>query len=275
MQADRPKYISCKTFLGNIDIMCAWYLKQNFAKHSHEGYGLGAIFSGAMEFNYRGENLVAYRGCVNSVNPDEPHDGHSLDSEDGWCYSMLYFEEDVFRNLYRDMTDKYRTPFLSSGVINDTEFAITISSLVRNVFSGKVDKLYAESEIIKVLSTAVERHSDKKPEKTKMYKLGNKMRRVADYINESIDQKISIIDLANIAGVSPYHFIRSFKNDKGLTPYEYVSVKRTDRAKKMILNGNKFAETAAKCGFTDQSHMNKWLKRVYGVTPKNMSSIVL
>jgi hypothetical protein len=59
---DRPKYVSCKTFLGNIDIMRAWYVKQNFAKHYHEGYGMGAIIKGAMQFHYCGENLEGAHG---------------------------------------------------------------------------------------------------------------------------------------------------------------------------------------------------------------------
>jgi len=227
-----------------------------------------------MEFSYRGEKLIAHKGCVNSVNPDEPHDGHSFDESCGWCYSMLYFTEDVFRNMYNDMTEKYRTPFLSRGVLNDTQFAEGITSMVSNVLSGKADRLYAESELIKILSTAIKRHTDKRPE-GKSYHMGGKMHRVEEYIRSNLHRHISIAELSELAGMSPYHFIRSFHRDKGLAPYEFVSVKRAERARELILGGEGFADAAVSCGFTDQSHMNRWLKRIIGVTPKNMSSIVL
>lgn len=274
LAADKPQYLRISSYLGDIDIMRAWYVKQNFSKHTHEGYGLGAILKGVMQFSYRGESLMAYQGSVNSVNPDEPHDGHSLDSETGWCYSMLYFEEDVFRNIYKDMSDKYRTPFLSSGVLEDEYFAKSITELVSGVMSGRSDKLCIESRIIKVLSTAVKRHTDKRP-CVKRYKMGNRLDKVLNYIDENLGESISISELACIAQMSPYHFIRSFKNDKGLAPYEYVSMKRTARAKELIISGRKAADAAFECGFTDQSHMNRWLKRIHGITSKNMSSIVL
>lgn len=271
---DKPKYVRLSTPLGDVDIMRAWYVKQNFSKHSHEGYGLGAILSGAMEFSYRGEKLIAHKGCVNSVNPDEPHDGHSFDESCGWCYSMLYFTEDVFRNMYNDMTDKYRTPFLSCGVVHDISFAENITSAVSNILSGKADRLYAESELIKIFSDAIKKHTDKSPA-DKSYRMGLKMRRVEEYIRSNLHRQISISELSELAGMSPYHFIRSFRRDRGLAPYEFLSVKRAEQAKELILSGARFADAASSCGFTDQSHMNRWLKRIIGVTPKNMSSIVL
>lgn len=270
---DKPQYVRCKTFLGDVDVMRAWYVRQDFGRHYHEGFGIGAITAGAMEFYYRGESLIASRGVVNSVNPDEPHDGHSF-ADEGWRYSMLYFAEDVFRNLYGDMTGRYKTPFLTSGVINDIYLARGIAELVETVLSGG-DMLDAESRLTGVLSSAVIRHSDKKPSEIKRYKLGSKLSRVKEYINENLDRPVRINDLAAVAGVSPFHFIRSFRVDTGVAPYEYAAQKRAEKAKNFILKGLKPAEVSAVCGYSDQSHMNRWLKKIFGITPSNMSSIVL
>jgi len=271
---DKPIYTRYSTHLGDIDVMQARYVKQNFAKHYHEGYGLGVITSGAMEFNYRGEKLIASEGLVNSVNPDEAHDGHSFDSE-GWCYSMLYFEESVFRNLYGDICEKYETPFITEGVFKDKHLATNLSFLVAQLLSKNSDRLLNESQIIGILSSTILKHSDKRPDVRKIYKLGNKLTKVKEHIKNNINQKISIKQLADIAGVSLYHFIRSFTADVGVAPYEYVSMQRARRAKELILAGKKAVDVAIECGYTDQSHMNRWLKKIYGITPRALSNIVL
>jgi len=273
MRQDTSVYARVKTSFGEIDVMRAWYVNQHFNRHTHDGYGLGAINGGAMEFNYRGEKLIASRGLVNSVNPDEPHDGHSFDIEQGWHYSMLYFSENVFRNIYADITDRYKTPYIKSGIFKDIYLMQGVSSLVNNILAGNSDKLFIESHLLGVLSTTILHHSDKRPQESKAFKLGSKVKIVKSYISDNITEKISIKELADLVNMSQYHFIRSFRNDVGMTPYEYVSVKRTAKAKELILSGEKPVSAAFECGYTDQSHMNKWLKRLYGITPSNIRRI--
>lgn len=268
LSADRPEYLRLHTAYGEIDIMRAWYLRQDFARHIHEGYGIGAITDGAMEFHYRGESLTASRGFVNSVNPDELHDGHSA-AEYGWCYSMLYFGEDVFRSVCCEVTGAELTPYMISGVIADGELAGKIAMLAGAVLAGS-DYMYAEQQIIDILSTSFIRHSDKKPAKVKHLKLGGRLARVKEYINDNLNTRLTIGAMAETAGVSRYHFIRSFHADTGLAPYEYTAMKRAGRAKNMLLKGLKPVEVSAECGYTDQSHMNRWLKRIYGITPSNI-----
>ena len=270
MEADKPRYIRYSTYLGDVDVMSAWYVKQVFAKHWHEGYGIGTITSGAMKFYYRGENLTAAPGYLNSVNPDEVHDGHSYDNS-GWRYNMFYFKENVFRNIYNDISDSYATPFIAEGVMNDRELAIDIANLTGEMLSCNSDRLYVESALTSILSRTIYRHTDKRPDVKPVYKLGTKLKRVKSYINENLNSGITISKLASVAGVSPFHFIRSFGEDVGLAPYEYVASLRAAKAKDMVLSGVRYADAAAECGYSDQSHMNRWLKRIYGLTPKRMS----
>jgi len=272
---DKPAYTRFNSCFGKIDVMQAWYKKQEFARHYHDGYGLGVITSGAMEFNYRGESLIASEGLVNSVNPDEVHDGHAFDNTSGWCYSMLYFEEDIFRSVYDGICEKYETPFIISGVITDKHLACSIPFLVNQILGNSGDRLLCESQIVGILSSTIIRHSDKKPQIKRVYKLGGKLDRVKSYIADNLANKLSIKELSDVAGVSPYHFIRSFREDVGIAPYEYVSMQRAKRAKELLVSGVKPVDTAVQCGYADQSHMNRWLKNVYGITPKSLSNIVL
>ncbi len=96
---------------------------------------------------------------------------------------------------------------------------------------------------------------------------------VVDYINDRLDQELSLDELAAIAQLSPYHFCRSFKRSTGLTPHQYVIRQRVEWAKLLLKDGKMgIAEVAIACGFTHQSHLHRHFKRLTGVTPKFFSN---
>ena len=74
--------------VNGVDLLNASYVTQTFSKHTHEGYAVGVVESGALGFAYRGETLVAGPGTVNLVIPGEPHTGFSA-AEEGWTYRMF------------------------------------------------------------------------------------------------------------------------------------------------------------------------------------------
>ena len=79
--------------LPGLQLMQASYQTRTFPRHSHEGFGVGVIEQGALGFYYRGENVVAPAGRINTVNPDEVHTGQSA-TEHGWTYRMFYLSAD-------------------------------------------------------------------------------------------------------------------------------------------------------------------------------------
>jgi AraC family transcriptional regulator len=75
--------------------------------------------------------------------------------------------------------------------------------------------------------------------------------------------------MAAVARLSAYHFARQFKAATGLPPYQYVLLRRVERAKQLLQGGGDFslAEVAACAGFSDQSQFCRHFKRLVGVTP--------
>ena len=93
------------------------------------------------------------------------------------------------------------------------------------------------------------------------------MRRVIDYLDNHFDEDLSIDTLAGIACLSPYHFIRTFSNQSGLTPHAWLMQLRARKAKELLGRGLPIADVAAQTGFSDQSHLNRSFKRLLGFTP--------
>ena len=93
-------------------------------------------------------------------------------------------------------------------------------------------------------------------------------KRVCDYIEAHLDDRLTLADLAGVACLSPYHFSRSFKQAVGVGPQRYVMHRRVERAKALMRRTDQpLALIAQEVGFADQSHLTSVFRREIGVTP--------
>jgi AraC family transcriptional regulator len=98
-----------------------------------------------------------------------------------------------------------------------------------------------------------------------------KLTLVKEYINEYLHQDLKLNDIAAIAQLSPYHFLRLFKQRMGITPHQYILHLRIDKAKYLLQHSElNIAEIAIQTGFCDQSHLTRCFKRMMGITPKQL-----
>ena len=81
---------------------------------------------------------------------------------------------------------------------------------------------------------------------------------------------LTIEGLAQVAGVSPRHFIRAFRESAGQTPLRFVYGLRLERAKEFLLDPRRTAtEVALDCGFSHAQHFSTAFKKATGVTPSD------
>ncbi|MBR1121504.1 helix-turn-helix transcriptional regulator [Bradyrhizobium lablabi] len=97
------------------------------------------------------------------------------------------------------------------------------------------------------------------------------LKRIRDYIHDHLADPIEVNDLAALAARSPFHFSRVFARSIGMTPYRYVVHRRLQIAIDRIRSGMSLAEVAADTGFSDQSHLSRWIRRVHGVAPSELA----
>jgi len=97
----------------------------------------------------------------------------------------------------------------------------------------------------------------------------HQLARVIDFVHAHFSQDIPLSALADVAGLSPYHFARLFKQSTGRAPHQYLVQVRVERAKGLLLHsGESITSIAVRVGFCDQSHFATHFKRTYGVTPR-------
>ncbi|HTV20864.1 MAG TPA: AraC family transcriptional regulator [Polyangiaceae bacterium] len=92
--------------------------------------------------------------------------------------------------------------------------------------------------------------------------------RLVAFIEEHLGSDIGIATLAALAGYSPDHFARLFKQGFGLSPYQYILQRRIERAKSLLRDRtHSIAKVAMLCGFASQAHFHTTFKARTGVTP--------
>lgn len=93
-------------------------------------------------------------------------------------------------------------------------------------------------------------------------------RRVAEFIDGRLADKLSLSQIAKVARVSPSHLKVLFRRTFGVPVHQYIIRRRVERAVALIEEGaGPMSDVAAAAGFAHQSHLSRCMKRVLGTTP--------
>ena len=98
--------------------------------------------------------------------------------------------------------------------------------------------------------------------------------RAVELMRRRLADSLTLEELADVAGLSPFHFARQFKAATGHPPHDYLVRLRVDRAQELIRHHGRewtMAVIAQETGFADQSHMARHFKRVLGVSPREFA----
>jgi AraC-like DNA-binding protein len=249
-----------------IEIVNANYKAQEFSKHVHEGYTIGVIEKGAQRFYRSGEIHTADTNSIILVNADDVHTGESA-TPDGWQYRAMYPLPEHFESVCTDLYDGKRfAPYFASSVINDPMLSEQLRLLFNQV-DNKASKLLTETIIYSLMLRLTLKYSSLRnvPKDTAGSK--GKLMLVKEYLDCYPAEDISLKQLATIADLSQYHFIRQFTKMFDLAPHSYQIQARLKKSKSLLKAGVKPAMVAIDCGFHDQSHLNRHFKRALGITP--------
>jgi AraC-like DNA-binding protein len=93
-------------------------------------------------------------------------------------------------------------------------------------------------------------------------------RRLVEHIDAHLAERITLYQLARMAGLSTGHFSRVFKQTFGVPTHAYLIRRRVERAQSLMLSTQlPLSEVALACGLSDQSHFTRVFRRIVGETP--------
>ncbi len=132
-----------------------------------------------------------------------------------------------------------------------------------------VSPIFAEALAVAIaqrITLAASHQTLRKPGRSKSLTM-RQLHRVDRYIDENLDRPIGLGDLAGIAGLSRWYFLRRFHETVGTSPHDYITRVRLDHAMTLLrTTRSSVMDVAANVGMT-HSHFSRLFARRIGVTP--------
>jgi AraC family transcriptional regulator len=97
-----------------------------------------------------------------------------------------------------------------------------------------------------------------------------RLKRVIEYVDTHLPNKVRLVDLAAVAGLSRMHFASQFRAATGLRPHEFLLRRRVRRAEELLRDSSMtIVEIALTVGFQTQAHFTTVFKRFVGCPPRH------
>ncbi len=250
--------------LHGLEFLSARFVRHAYALHTHDTFVVGVVESGLATFWCGGQHYASGAGSIMLINPGEPHNGQP-GIADGYRYRMIYPAATLFASAVRDDRHARLPPAFRARTVVDPPLAQAIRTL-HDAARQDEGVLTRESLLAWVLGQLITRHADVAAAVDRP-SAPAALRRARECLEDRVAENVRLADLAAEAGLSPFHLLRQFRARFGLPPHAYQRQIRIDRAKALLRQGVPPAEVAHLVGFADQSHLTRWFKRTFGVTP--------
>ena len=250
------------------EILRARYTRQRFAPHAHHEFVFGIVEAGAARTFFRGAEDVHAAGSVITFGPGEVHTGAPACNE-GWSYRVLYPSEPLVRLIAHEATGRELTPTFDTSFVHDPALAHRVRA-THEILESDADCLQKECALLEVIGEIVIRHASARPNASASLSRSRSpaaLRRVRDLLEAEYARTVTVRELAQVAGLSTFHLIRVFRATFGLPPYKYLEQIRIQQARRLIRLGFPLTHVVHATGFSDQSHLTRYFKRIVGVTP--------
>lgn len=242
---------------GVAEVFHAHFVEHAYPMHTHSTWALLIVDDGAVRYGLEGSQHAAMTSLVTLLPPDVPHDGRAMTS-DGFSKRVIYLEPDaVGPDLIGRSVDR-------PAVVDDV-MRRAVSDLDQALVRPG-DEFEAESRLALVRGR-LRRHLTKVDPVPGEVRDSSVAARVRAVLDERAASPVRLSDVATEVGVSPTHVVRSFTRAFGIPPHRYLTGRRIDRARRLLLAGSPISETAVATGFHDQAHFTRHFRAMTGVPP--------
>ncbi|MFJ4204909.1 AraC family transcriptional regulator [Streptomyces sviceus] len=242
---------------GVTEVFHAHFTEYAYPMHVHEAWTLLIVDDGAVRYDLDRHEHGTPDDTVSLLPPHVPHNG-SPATPDGFRKRVLYLD-------HTHLGDELIGPAVDGPDLRDP------------VLRQRVGQLH----------TALTRPGEEFEAESRLTLIGDRLRallrpplydgpvrrdpalarRLRELLDERVVEGLSLEEAAGVVQAHPAHLVRAFSAAYGIAPHQYLTSRRVDRARRLLLAGQGPAEVAALTGFHDQAHLTRHFKRLVGVTP--------
>jgi len=244
---------------GIHEVLHARFVDHAYPVHTHDTWTLLIVDAGCVRYDLDGREHAASTSTVTLLPPHVPHDGRSVGPE-GFRKRVLYLGGEVLdESLVGAAVDQpaLRDPLLRRRV-----------GQLHAALAGRGAELEVESRLALIGERATQhlRQAVAAPVLRRDAELACRFR---DLLDERLPGTPTLAEAAELLFAHRGHLVRCFSREFGMPPHAYVTGRRVDRARRMLLDGRPAAEVATAAGFYDQSHLSRHFGRMLGVSPSS------
>lgn len=234
---------------------------KSFGMHMHDSLSIGLILDGSALVAIDTKNYCVEKETVVVINPRQLH-ACNPSADHPWSYYMFYVEESWCRKKIEDICGIKNSEFeITRSVFKDER----VSKILKNLYSAlqfDCSKMNIEERIYQLLELLLADTSHVKVKDANHY-----VQRSIAFMEEHVEDQLSLEDTAEAVSLSPYHFLRLFKKSTGISPHKYMTNLKVSRARRCLQSGLNAVDIAYSLGFYDQSHFIRIFKNCTGLTP--------
>ncbi|MEV7402975.1 AraC family transcriptional regulator [Streptomyces sp. NPDC091267] len=247
----------CPPVEGIEEVFHAHFIDHSYPMHTHDAWTLLIVDEGMVRYDLDRHEHGALTRAVTLLPPHVPHNGGAATAE-GFRKRVLYLNiAQVDEELVGMAVDR--------PVVHDPALRRRIDRL-HATLADPGEELEAASRLA-LVSERLEQHLRNHLEPVRHAHDRRVAHRLRDLLDERFVAGITLQEAALLLHAHHTHLVRSFSREFGMAPHQYVTGRRVDLARRLLLQGLPAPEVAASAGFYDQSHLARHFKRVVGTSP--------
>lgn len=239
--------------------------------HAHAGYEFVIPISSLEVIQLEKGTFPAEFHKIQPINAEQIHGSAGCYNNCG-CFAWN-IEADLIKSLANSMYGKPEVKFANEPVRISREIRTLLGWFMEEYQNKQAGSCFIldglATQLAVTLLRQVKNNCSHRGEK-KVLSANPNIERTIEYMHDNYQARFSLRDVAHIANLSPYHFLRLFKTQTGKTPYAYLLNLKIEKAKQ-LLKGKKHTvtEVCFLCGFNNTSHFATLFKRMVGLPPSD------
>lgn len=241
------------------EVLCS---ARSFGRHSHDSFGFGVMEAGGHRSASGRGPVEALAGQIVTSNPGEVHDGVPLGRATR-RWRMIHVAPGTMARLVDQDGSEFTRPVFEDPTIRAAIYRVFQCWDGLDEAKAVTSASVCEEALTQACGLLAWHHSQRRSEVTAPAAL----HRVRECLLDRMTDPPDLEQLAQLAALSRFQLVRQFARWQGLPPFAWLQQQRLRQARHLIGTGRPLAESAAACGFADQSHLHRQFTRSFGFTP--------